>query len=171
MKYFLFFLIIALFISGCSSKKSSPRIVTLHKYKKPLKQEKPSYNLKKKTPITLALLQEYEKWRGTPFSYGGNTLHGIDCSAFVQSIFRDAFRMRVPRTTKGQAKSGYQTSKSKIQAGDIVLFKTGWDSRHSGIYLEKGNFMHASTKHGVTISNLNNPYWKQKYWQTRRVLP
>jgi len=83
----------------------------------------------------------------------------------------DAFRVRVPRTTKEQAKSGYETSKDEIKAGDVVLFKTGWNSRHSGVYLERGNFMHTSKKHGVTISNLNNPYWKNNYWQTRRVLP
>lgn len=171
MKLLLFCLLTALFMGGCSSKKSSIHKVTLHKYEKPPQDEKAEYQLKNRTPITLALLEEYKKWKGTPFCYGGESSDGIDCSAFVQSMFMDALRLRVPRSTKGQAQSGYKTSRAKIEAGDIVLFKTGWSSRHSGIYLERGNFMHASTKHGVTISNLNNPYWKNSYWQTRRVLP
>jgi len=41
----------------------------------------------------------------------------------------------------------------------------------SGILVANGKFIHSSTKHGVIISSLNNPYWKSKYWQTRRVLP
>ena len=171
MKSFFLIVIVALFMSACSSKTSSQHIATLQKYKKPQKAETPHYRLKNKTPITLALLDEYEKWRGTPYAYGGISSSGIDCSAFVQSVYQDAFGMVLPRTTKKQAYSGYEVPLQKSDAGDILLFKTGWDSRHSGIYLERGNFIHASKKHGVTISNLNNPYWKSVYWQTRRVLP
>jgi len=170
MHLFLLSLATLLLLSGCSSKTTPKHRVTLERYTKPQKAETPSYILKNKTPITLALLDEYEKWRGTPYCYGGESSDGIDCSAFVQSVYADAFGVRVPRTTKNQAKTGYEVPLQNRDAGDILLFKTGWSSRHSGIYLERGNFMHVSTKHGVTISNLNNPYWKDVYWQTRRVL-
>lgn len=158
-------------MSGCSSRVAPQHIVSLEKYSTPQKPEIPTYNLQNKTPITLALLDEYEKWKGAPYCYGGDSVDGVDCSAFVQSVYLDGFGMRVPRTTKKQAKTGYEVALKERDAGDIILFKTGWDTRHSGIYLERGNFMHVSTKHGVTISNLNNPYWKNVYWQTRRVLP
>lgn len=174
MKTLVALLSVLLFVSGCSSKKPvskpSSHIATLTEYTEVSKEETPSYILKNKTPITLALLDEYEKWKGVRYSYGGNSLRGIDCSAFVQSVYADAFGIKVPRTTSKQAQTGYEVSLQERNAGDILLFKTSWNTRHSGIYLERGNFMHVSTKRGVSISNINNPYWKSAYWQTRRVL-
>ncbi len=171
----LFLFVSLLLLSGCSSRGKGayqrPHKVTLHPYAKPPKEETPSYHLQNKNSITLALYDEYKKWKGTPYLYGGNSLSGVDCSALVQSVYVDAFGVRVPRTVKEQAKRGYYVAKNEIREGDLVCFKTGWSTLHSGIYLEKGNFMHASSKHGVTISNLNNPYWREKYWQTRRILP
>lgn len=160
MKLLLLVLSILLLISGCSSKKVS----------------KPSYKAKKTTKqsenwINRALFKEYAKWDGTPYKYGGTSLRGVDCSSLMQIIYRDAFGLKIPRTTASQAKIGYQVNKSSSREGDLVFFKTGWNTRHSGILIEKGKFIHSSTKYGVIISSLNNPYWKSKYWQTRRILP
>lgn len=162
MKLFFTLLTLLLVVSGCSTKVS---------YKKPTKRETPPYSLKNKTSISIALYEEYAKWHKTPYRLGGNSFRGVDCSSLVQSIYRDAFKISVPRTTKEQAKIGYKVSKVSLKEGDLVLFKTGYNVRHSGVYLERGNFINASTSYGVTISNLNNPYWKSKYWQSRRVLP
>lgn len=162
MKLFFILLTLLLVVSGCSTKVS---------YKKPAKNETPPYSLKNKTSISVALYEEYAKWHKTPYRLGGNSFRGVDCSSLVQSIYRDAFKISVPRTTKEQAKIGYKVSKVSLKEGDLVLFKTGYNVRHSGVYLERGNFINASTSYGVTISNLNNPYWKSKYWQSRRVLP
>jgi lipoprotein Spr/probable lipoprotein NlpC len=173
MKTLVLFLGFLLLVSGCSTKKT-PKVKK--KYEASLlkralpKKENPPYKLKTTSAIKEALYDEYKKWYGVKYCYGGTTKNGIDCSAFVQVVYKDAFNLKVPRTTKEQAKVGYHVKKRNIKEGDLVLFKTGWDSRHSGIYIERGNFLHTSTKHGVTISNLNNPYWKTKYWQTRRVL-
>jgi len=38
-----------------------------------------------------------------------------------------------------------------------------------GIYLEKNKFLHASQKKGVTISRLDNVYWKSNYWKSVRI--
>ncbi len=166
--YFLLFLLF--FISGCSTKGTATHQVTLQPYK--IQQdETPTYKLKKQNAITLSLYEEYLKWEGTPNVYGGYSFKGIDCSALVQSIYRDAFGVYVPRTTKEQSTIGYRISKELLQEGDLVLFKTGYNTRHSGIYLENGNFIHSSSKYGVTLSSIHNPYWKSKYSQSRRVLP
>ena len=173
MKTVAFLCGLLLLLSGCSTK-SSPNarrsyLANLNKIAQPQKED-PPYRLQSTNSIKEALYEEYKKWYGVKYCYGGSSKNGVDCSALVQIIYKDAFNLKVPRTTKEQAKAGYKISKSKIAEGDLVLFKTGWNTRHSGIYIEKGNFLHASSKHGVTISNLNNPYWKNKYWQTRRVL-
>ena len=152
-------LVFTLFLmSGCSTRGIK-------------KHKEPSYKLKSDSSIKSALYNEYQKWDKTPYRLGGNSFNGIDCSSLVQTIYRDALGVSVPRTTKNQAKVGYWIAKKKLKEGDLLLFKTGYNIRHSGIYLENGNFINASTKYGVTISNIHNPYWKSKYSQSRRVLP
>ncbi len=160
-----------LLFSGCSTKKAHPNAVKFTSYKKPAKKKTSHYKLKHKTPITLALMQEYEKWYHTPYHYGGTNSCGIDCSALVQNIYKDAFALTIPRTTKKQIKIGRWIKKSQLRAGDLLYFKTSYNILHAGIYLENGNFIHASDKKGVIISNLHNPYFKSTYLQARRVLP
>jgi cell wall-associated NlpC family hydrolase len=167
IRVFLFSILLTFTINGCSTKKTK---ITLHSYTKPLKNKTPPYLLHKKNTITLALYEEYLKWHGVAYKFGGNSKRGIDCSALVETLYADAFGIRIPRTTAKQIKRGVFIAKNRLREGDIIFFKTGWKSMHSGIYLERGNFIHTSTKHGVTISNINNPYWKSKYLESRRLL-
>ena len=162
MKLLLLGLTALLLLSACSSKKIS----------------KPTYKTKTTTKtkqtgnwIKKALFKEYSKWDSVAYKYGGSSLKGVDCSSLMQILYRDAFNLQIPRTTKDQAKVGYKIKKSVSREGDLVFFKTGSNTRHSGIILDKDKFIHSSTKYGVMISSLNNPYWKSKYWQIRRVLP
>ncbi len=167
MKLFLLLLTALLLLSGCSSKKTSTPTYKAKKTKnRTYAQKKHGSNW-----INRALSKEYAKWDGVPYKYGGTSLRGVDCSSLMQIIYRDAFGLKIPRTTKNQAKTGYQINKNSSREGDLVFFKTGWNTRHSGIILDKDKFIHSSTKYGVITSSLNNPYWKSKYWQTRRVLP
>ncbi|MDH4944627.1 NlpC/P60 family protein [Sulfurimonas sp. C5] len=162
--------IVALTFLGCSTKNpSAANYINLTPYTTQTAQEVP-YKLKNENPVTLTIYEQYKKWYSTPYLYGGDSCEGIDCSALVQTVYQDGFGLHIPRDTKHQAQTGYFVNKSSIQEGDLLLFKTGYNSRHSGIYIERGNFLHTSTKHGVMISNINNPYWKEKYWQARRVL-
>ncbi|WP_428738308.1 C40 family peptidase [Sulfurimonas sp.] len=168
MKTFLLLASLILF-NGCSTRSSTPKYATLKPYTEQTDNEVP-YKLQKHNPITQTIYEQYKKWYNTPYEYGGNSCHGIDCSALVQNVYEDGFGVTIPRDTTHQAKAGHFIKKSAIKEGDLVLFKTSYRSKHSGIYLEYGNFLHTSTKHGVVISNINNPYWKQHYWQARRVL-
>ena len=171
MKRFSFALLCTVFLlAGCSTQKPQPsHIVTLTPAKQPSPKEFP-YTPSKHNAVIDALYEQYKKWYGTPYCYGGTTTQGVDCSALVQTVYFDAFGLHVPRTTKRQAKTGSFVTKKALREGDLVLFKTGWNTRHSGIYIEGGNFLHTSSKHGVTVSNLHNPYWRNVYWQARRVL-
>ncbi len=120
---------------------------------------------------TSALYAQYKDWKGTPYRLGGLNKKGIDCSGFVYLTFKDQFGLKLPRTTKDQVKRGTRVYIGELQAGDLIFFKTAWRTRHVGIYLSDGRFLHASTSKGVIISRLDNVYWKKKYWQSRRVLP
>ena len=119
--------------------------------------------------IRLVLEEKYEIWAGTPYRLGGVDKSGIDCSAFVQTIFTDAFDVKLPRTTSEQVSLGVPVQRQALEPLDLVFFKTG-RYQHVGIYLGDGEFLHASTSRGVIISKLDNPYWKRHYWTARRPL-
>ncbi len=115
------------------------------------------------------LFQFFNEWEGTPYRLGGTKKSGIDCSAFVQKAFVEAYQMSLPRTTRQQSKQGVEMSWPDAQQGDLVFFKTRRSTYHVGIYLGNKQFMHASTSKGVIISRIDNPYWASKFWQVRRV--
>jgi probable lipoprotein NlpC len=111
----------------------------------------------------------YQQWQGVPYQYGGNTQRGIDCSAFVQQGYQVLFQKQIPRTTKTQVEQGQKVAYKNRQYGDLVFFKTGFKVRHVGIYLADNQFLHASSKYGVTISRLDSPYYSDAFWQIRRL--
>jgi cell wall-associated NlpC family hydrolase len=111
----------------------------------------------------------HNQWHQTPYKLGGFGAKGIDCSAFVQRAYQDLFNMTIPRTTRTLARYGRKVPRSDITTSDLIFFKTGYNTRHVGIYLQNGDFMHTSSREGVIISNINDPYWKKRYWMTRRV--
>lgn len=116
------------------------------------------------------LMDQYASWKGVRYRLGGSTRKGIDCSAFVQRTFREQFGLELPRSTSEQQDSGKSISRSQLRTGDLVLFRAGSTGRHVGIYIGNSQFVHASTSSGVTISSMNEPYWKKRYNEARRVL-
>ncbi len=116
-----------------------------------------------------SLFSIYNQWQGVPYRLGGTSKNGIDCSAFVQIAYRDAWQLPLPRTTKLQSKIGNNINYKDAKYGDLVFFKTSRSTNHVGVYLGNSRFMHASTSKGVIISRLDNPYWASKFWQFRRV--
>jgi len=149
-----------LMLFGCSNTpKKSAKIVKLAS----------PVNLAESIKVKKLLLSQYNLWKGAPYQYGGTSLNGVDCSAFVQNTYMSKLGHRIPRTTRTQIKQGTKVSRSQLKIGDIVFFKTGITSLHNGIYIGKSQFVHASTSKGVTISNLNNVYWKRTYLTSRRI--
>lgn len=126
-------------------------------------------NLENISAVKSQLMQLHKEWKGTPYRLGGLSKQGVDCSGFVQVGFQQKFGLTLPRTTDEQRTVGKSVSKNNLRPGDLVFFKTGWSTRHVGIYIGNHQFLHASTSQGVMISSLDNSYWKQKYWQSRRL--
>ncbi|AXF75049.1 bifunctional murein DD-endopeptidase/murein LD-carboxypeptidase [Erwinia tracheiphila] len=120
--------------------------------------------------IKSRLMEQYSDWKGVRYRLGGTNKRGIDCSAFVQTTFREQFGLDLPRSTYEQEDTGKSIQRAKLRPGDLVLFRAGSTGRHVGIYLGNDNFVHASTTNGVMISNLNEAYWKNRYRDARRVL-
>jgi len=114
---------------------------------------------------------EYRRWKGTRHKLGGTGQGGIDCSAFVRTVYRNAFNMALPRTTKAQLKAGVPVNRDQLQAGDLVFFKPPSYPRHVGIFLTGKTFVHASKTKGVIVSQIDPHYWGKYYWTARRILP
>ena len=122
------------------------------------------------------ILTEAESYLGTPYRYGGTTRKGIDCSAFVLSVFGASAGVNLPRVAASQAQEGDKVDKSELQKGDLVFFSHSRGRiSHVGIVesvSEDGTvkFIHAATSRGVMVSSLNDSYWGPKFRFAKRVL-
>lgn len=121
------------------------------------------------------ILTEAQTYLGTPYRYGGMTRNGIDCSAFVLSVFGAAAGLTLPRVAASQSQEGEAIDKENLQKGDLIFFSHGKRISHVGIVesvTEEGEvkFIHAATSKGVMISSLNDSYWGPKYRFAKRVI-
>ena len=122
------------------------------------------------------ILSEAESYLGTPYRFGGITRNGIDCSAFVLSVFGAAVGMNLPRVAASQATEGEEVSKENLQKGDLVFFSHGSGRiSHVGIVEEVTpdgdvKFIHSATSKGVMISSLADSYWGPKFRFAKRII-
>jgi lipoprotein Spr len=121
----------------------------------------------------VSLLQKMEEWWGTKYCMGGNTKNCIDCSAFTMNILNDVYHVKLPRTAQEQYNMSDKIETEDLKEGDLVFFHTGGKRSksisHVGVYMINSKFANASTSGGVTISDLNDPYWKSRYKGAGRV--
>lgn len=118
------------------------------------------------------VIMEIIKYMNTPYKYGGNSMKGIDCSAFTQNVYRDALAIILNRSAREQFTQGEVISeRSELKFGDLVFFNTRRRVRpgHVGIYIGDNLFAHASTKQGVTISSMDHSYYSARYMGARRI--
>jgi murein DD-endopeptidase / murein LD-carboxypeptidase len=110
-----------------------------------------------------------EDWLGIPYQWGGMNERGIDCSAFVQKLYKEVYDIHIPRTSLEQYYTEWvelYRNTTYLNEGDLVFFKTMNNNNavtHVGFYLQNGYFVNASSSKGVSIAKLNDPYWKVKY--------
>lgn len=119
--------------------------------------------------IERTLRDDGPNWFGIPYRWGGTTRRGIDCSAFVQQFVRENLGIELPRTTADQRYEGVPVDRADLLPGDLVFFRRS-GVRHVGVYLSGGEFIHASTSRGVTVSDLSSSYWDRHYWMSRRIV-
>lgn len=100
-------------------------------------------------------------WYGTPYKYGGMNEEGIDCSGFTNILYKEIYKIQIPRVSKDIAENVKRKYTEDLKEGDLVFFSFGKTGivNHVGIYLHNNKFVHASTSKGVIISNLTEPYY------------
>ena len=120
------------------------------------------------------LVKVAKSFMGAPYKYGGTTVKGLDCSAYVKKIY-DIFDVQLPRSAREQFQVGSKIRREELAIGDLVFFKTKRYVKyptHVGIYIGDGNFIHSSSGHGrigVKIDALSSDYYTNAYTGATRI--
>lgn len=132
--------------------------------------------LENKVSIAEKIIDYAKQFDGVKYKYGGNTTNGMDCSGLVTSVFKSE-AIELPRSSKDMATVGNKIDVEELQKGDLLFFATKPNNReisHVGLVTEVRpgfvEFIHATTKAGVIISNLAERYWFITFVQARRIL-
>ena len=119
----------------------------------------------------IPLLEKIDEWWGTPYSLGGSTKNGVDCSYFTLDVMKEVYKVNLKRTAAEQYEQSSKIEWNNLKEGDLIFFKAEGrrNISHVGIYLTNNKFAHASTSQGVTISDLADPYWQRRLYSLGRV--
>lgn len=106
------------------------------------------------------ILNEMLKYHGWGYVWGGYTPStGFDCSGLMQWGYRMA-GITLPRTSYEQSKASTPITRSDLQPGDLIFFKTASYApvTHVGMYVGNGQMFNANDS-GVEYSNPFDAYW------------
>ena len=95
-----------------------------------------------------SVVAEADAQLGVPYSYGGTTPSGFDCSGFTRWVFSHALGRELPRTAAEQSALGVGVSLDELVPGDLLFWGSGSGVYHVGIYAGDGEYIHASTGGG-----------------------
>lgn len=125
------------------------------------------------------LIATARSYLDSPYTSGGTTSVGLDCSGFLCVCFRQV-GVTLPRISRHQAEAGDAVRATDLRPGDLVFFATSAKNNpeapinHVGLVTEvrpSGEvfFIHSTSSRGVREDNLRSPYWQGAYVQARRV--
>ena len=112
-------------------------------------------------PEFAAMLEEAEKYLGTPYVWGGSSPEtGFDCSGYVCWVLNQS-GWDVGRTTaNGLWQQSAKVSEHEAKPGDLVFFQGTYDTpsaSHVGLYV--GDGMMISAGDPIKYSNIHSSYW------------
>lgn len=101
---------------------------------------------------------------GLPYTWGGRSSFGYDCSGFAQMLYRQ-MGFYIPRNSREQFKwEGFkQISIEELTVGDLIFFgPSEAHIGHVGVYIGSNQFIHSTVAEGapyIHISWLSEPKW------------
>ena len=112
-------------------------------------------------PEFAAMLEEAEKYLGTPYVWGGSTPEtGFDCSGYVCWVLNESGWDVGRPTANGLWQQATKISEAEAKPGDLVFFEGTYDTpgaSHVGIYV--GDGMMISAGDPIKYSNIHSSYW------------
>lgn len=112
-----------------------------------------------------------KKFLDLPYTWGGTSSYGFDCSGFMQMLFKE-MGLQLPRNSKDQAQCNLfiPIAKEDLQRGDLVFFGET-KINHVGLYLGNDEFIHSGVRELpiIMISSLQNG--KYNFQTARRIDP
>ena len=128
------------------------------------------------TPYTAyQVVERANEYYGVRYRMGGMTKAGIDCSGLVCKAF-ESTDIKLPRTSNEMSRLGRRIETDEVRKGDLIFFRTRGRSavNHVGLVVENNEgeikFIQASSSKGVTLSSLNEAYYKNSFSHCNRVL-
>jgi gamma-D-glutamyl-L-lysine dipeptidyl-peptidase len=102
---------------------------------------------------------------GLPYTWGGRSSFGYDCSGFVQMLYRQ-MGIFLPRDSKDQCMDSrfVDVAVEALVSGDLIFFGFARDQiKHVGLSLGQGSFIHTSAvtenKPYLRLSHIDDPAW------------
>ncbi|MGB3223585.1 MAG: C40 family peptidase [Desulforhopalus sp.] len=115
--------------------------------------------------------KEVKKYLGIPYRLGGSSKKGMDCSNFSRIVYSKILGLEIPNNSIKQFSSSdlKPIDSDDLQMGDLIFFGTKKQKiNHVGVYLSDGQFIHASSSKGITVSRLDSRYWKKRFVSSKR---
>jgi cell wall-associated NlpC family hydrolase len=110
--------------------------------------------------LFVKMVKSYE---GVPYKLGGNSMRGIDCSAFTRKVY-GIYSIDLPRTAREQLQKGKRVGRDSLDTGDLVFFQTRRNRIHVGIFLGGSEFFHLSSrKRAGKVDSMDSTYFSTRF--------
>ena len=127
--------------------------------------------------VNSAIVATAHGFLDTPYLWGGMTNKGIDCSGFVQTVYR-VHGYTMPRDAHDQfAALEQQVERENLEPGDLIYLGVTPDKiTHVGMFIGDNKVIHASGGATVVVQSLDSndenyaPRFIEKYQGARRVV-
>jgi cell wall-associated NlpC family hydrolase len=113
------------------------------------------------------------RFLGLPYTWGGTSSFGYDCSGFTQMLCRRR-GATMPRDADLQSASDgvVPVKRDELKPGDLLFFGSAADHiTHTGMYIGEGKFINATTwiHPVIQICDLSDPHWSGLLVASRRL--
>ncbi len=126
------------------------------------------------------VIETGKRFIGTPYLWGGCSPFGIDCSGFVQLMYklngvqllRDAdIQFTDHRFVRVETEESLETG--DFVPGDLLVFGNAESGKvtHIGLAMGDGRFIHSSGSRGVAIDPCDDPIYIRTYLGAARISP
>lgn len=117
------------------------------------------------------IIEVAESYIDTPYRQNGQDASGFDCSGFVFNVYLESIDLRLPRSTRELFEVSRPVNVNDARPGDFVFFSIKGNTRpdHVGLIVNSQEFIHSSKSKGVTISYLDDKYYRRKFLSARTL--